>query len=268
MHTYSILDKIKEPHIRRGPFIKGLLKSHDPESLSGLIVSRIENPSTVGPFIAISSTDEQPTDIVWAMIEVEGEEFRKKIAVAVGLILYKMLHNEINPTVPMLSGVFNIIRMSRLTECKVLVYNWLSNNMSVLVDDNHPLKLAYRDGLMTYGRIQDKSELIEAFFYNLWLEGKPYWQSAAFVGLRLQNPKLAMQELPLLASRKLANTAALLNGTWKDELTRSQFEAAIKRGLKDGTSGNVGWAGQLLNTLLEVMSEEQKTTIMTNLHAA
>jgi hypothetical protein len=265
--SYTILDKVKENHIRKTPWLKSLSKTQDPALLADLIAARINDPGKIGPYLPDTSIyKEESTDIIWALIETtEDPNFRKRMSAAVGLLLFKMLNDETKPTTQMLSGVFNIINNSRLDACRTLTWNWLSQNIPVMTDDKHALKVAYREGLMAFARIQARNELTEIFWLNIWRQGTTFWHPVAFMGLRMQNPKLAMNELPLFASRKLDSAAALLSGAWKDENSRNQLECAIKRGLKD-QSGQ--WAGKLLNALLGAIDDEQKEQLMLALKAA
>ena len=257
-----ILNKVKEKHTRKDSWMRDLLKSYAPEYLASLIQKRIENPNKIGPYLAImANPKEEPTDIIWALIETEEPVFRAKMEPAVGLLLYKMLRGELKETPELLSGVFNIIYESRLTGCQTLVYNWLQERLPILTKEKSSFQIPYRDGLMAFARIQGKSEQTELFWRNLWLQSKSTYHAAAFVGLRIQSPQTAAEELPLFARRKVENKGLILFGMWNEFTSRPILESAIKRGLKD--DGN--WAGQLLNTLLGTMSEENKEQLLLNM---
>ncbi|WP_437754629.1 hypothetical protein [Sorangium sp. So ce1389] len=58
---------------------------------------------------------------------------------------------------------------------------------------------------------------VRDFWRRLWLDGPTAWHPRAFVGLRLQDPKAAVEELPLLMTRARAlghDPGPLLQGMW------------------------------------------------------
>lgn len=253
---------INEKHIRKDSWVKDLRKTFSPELLANLIQKRIEFPSTTGPYIR-SISDELSVDIIIAFIS-EEIEYRRKLTPAVGLLLYKLLYKEMTVSHEILRGIFLIIRDTRLVECRELVYNWLKENSNVLVSTDQKWKITYRDGLFAYAQIQFKDDFIKDWWLNLWKKGISFWWIVSFLGLRIQNPALACQELPLLISRNVDKTGYLLVGTWRDLEARPLIEKSIRIGINE----NTGWAGYALNSMLEKLSEEDKNKLMTNIKIA
>lgn len=253
---------LNEKFIKKDSWVKEMRKTYNPEVLANLIKKRIEFSGSTGPFVRISE-NELPTDIVDALIS-DSDENRRKITPAVGLLLYKMLHGKIGESHEILRGVFSIIHESKLIECNTLVYNWLQTKFSVLSSTDYKWKETYRDGIMAYAQVQNRSDKeIEAWWYSVWTEGSSVWWPAAFLGLRIQNPDAACAELPVLLSRNPDKLQALLIGTWSDKESRAAFESAIKCGLDN----NTGWAGFALNMVLEKLTEADKEILMLNLKA-
>jgi hypothetical protein len=255
MLNYSIHDK----HIKKDSWVKDMTKTFNPELLSELIKKRIEYPASAGPYVRRDASDELPTDIIDAFI-ADNEEFRKKLEPAVGLLLYKMMHGKMTENHDILRGIFSIIRESKLTECRKLVSNWLVNKYEAGSRDPK-WKHTYRDGMMAYAQIQTKDKTTEEWWSNIWKESSSAWWPAAFLGLRIQNPKAACDELPLLISRNTEKATYLLVGMWTDIKSRGMLERAIKRGLDE----NTGWGGLALNMILERLTEVDRNKIMLNL---
>lgn len=253
---------LTDNHIKRDSWVKDIRKNFNPETLADLIKKRIEFPHSTGPFIRHDS-DEEPSDIVDAFIS-QDEEYRNKLTPAVGLLLYRMLHDKIKEDHNLLRGVFSIIKESKLIECQKLVYTWLCKKWQDddLDSSNSRWCATYRDGLMAFARIQSKGDKeIEKWWQSIWNDDSSIWWAAAFLGLRIQNPDIACKELPLLINRGVDKASYLLVGMWNDEDSRSKMEDAIKRGL----DSNSGWAGLALNMLLEKLSEPDRNKLMLNL---
>ncbi len=203
---------IHEKHIKRDSWVKEINKTYNPEILADLIKKRIEYPSSTGPFIRYNS-DELPSDIIVSFIS-DSEESRKKLVPAIGLLLYRMMHGKMPGHHDVLRGLFSVIRGNKLTECRTLVANWLHNKYAQGSSDGQ-WKQTYRDAMMAYAQIQDKNTATEEWWYNIWKECGSWWWPAAFLGLRIQNPTAACNELQLLISRNIDKTGYLLVGMWK-----------------------------------------------------
>lgn len=253
---------IKQKHIKKDAWVKEMTKAYHPEALADLIEKRITKSVTIGPYVQ-SHNSEEPTDIINAFIQHGSTDFRDKIEPAVGLLLYKMMHGDSKETIEMLKGIFSIIKDSRLRNCHTLVQNWIVTRASYLKSDDLRWKETYRTGMIAFARIQNPNEpAIEKFWFDIWRwsEGNFWWPSS-FLGLRIQNPELACGEFPLLLSRKIEKTPYLLLGMWDDFISRDQLEKSIKIGLDN----NSGWAGLVLNTLLEKLTTDSRDQLMSNL---
>lgn len=250
---------VKERHIRKDKWVREIIRSHNVDLLSDLIKKRIEFPGTTGPTIS-HFQDETSTDIIEALIE-DDDEFRRKIAPAVGLLLYKLMLGKIGESHEILRGVFSIINGSRLTECNDLLYKWLQQNANHLVSDDIRHRMTYREGMMAFARVQRTSKLTEVWWENIWKEGRSYFWTASFYGLMLQNATIAASHLKLLMSRNPDKLGFLLVGMWHNSNSQSAFELSIKQGLET----NEGWAGRMLNILLEKLAEKDKDKIVNNL---
>lgn len=254
----AVLPDIKEKWLRNNPWCKEIIKFYDHERLADAIQKRIQFPNTTGPFV---QAKENPVSVIIAFILGE-DGFREKIAPAIGFLLYKQKNDKMPEDTNLLRGLFTIIRWTKLEDEHILLYNWLTEKAGWLVSNDEAKKYTYREGMIAFALIQKKDPTIELYWHNIWKEGKSFWWQAAFLGLRIQNPKLASEELPLLMSRKLDKSPELLEGMWKDENTKHQLECAIKRGLKS----NDDQYGLMLNQLLEKLTEEQRKELMGNLN--
>lgn len=260
MINYSI----NESHIKRDSWVKSIRKNYGPEQLAELIKKRIDYPASTGPYVR-SHQDEEPSDIIDAFIK-DDEEYRKKLEPAVGLLLYKMMNNEIPENHDLLRGIFSIIKHSKLTNCHSLVYDWLKYKFAVMTMGGNSIngqkwRNTFRDGLLAFAQIQPKDAAIEYWWFNIWRESAIAWWASAFTGLRIQNPVAASKELQLMISRNTDKTVFLLVGMWNDANSRELLETAIRIGLEEDT----GWAGLALNMLLEKLSEKERNQIMLSL---
>jgi len=256
------MSRYSEKHIRKDSWVKKMLRTYNPELLAALIEKRIKHPNSTGPFI---TTNETSVDIINAYSTEGPEDFKEKIEPAVGLLLYKSLHGHMEASNDFLRHLFLIIRESKFVACHTLLQNWINKNASFLTSKRTDKQDAMRDALMAFAKIQNKDSGIEEYWINIWQEGQAHFWPVAFYGLRLQNPESACKELPLLVSRKISNNMdkvqPLISGMWNDLQARPHLERAIKRGLNE----NTGWAGLVLNLVLEKMDEKQKSEVMESL---
>jgi hypothetical protein len=253
-----MLPNIKETWIRRNPWCKEFRHASNSQTLADLIQKRLEYPKTTGPCI-YDHNGEEPSDIIVAFI-LNEPGFRKIAEPAVGLLLWKLKNKQLESK-ELLSGVFDIIRETKLAECSLLLYKWLKENYNYIISDDDKEKKLYRVGMVAYAYIQQKDIAIENYWYNIWKEAKEYWWSAAFLGLRLQNPKLAALELHRLIGRDIAISTQLLVEMWKDERSKSQLEMEIKSGM----DRNSEWSGLALNSILEKLSDSEKAILLINI---
>jgi hypothetical protein len=252
-----MLPNIKDTWIRKNSWCKELRHAANSQTLADLIQKRLEYPQSNGP--SIYGQNEEPSDIIVAFI-LNEPGFRPIAEPAVGLLLWKLKNKQLESK-ELLCGVFDIIREAKLTDCSLLLYKWLKENCNLLISEDEKEKKLYRIGMVAYAYIQQKDIAIECYWYNIWKEGKEYWWQAAFLGLRLQNPKLAASELHLFISRNVKLSSQLLVEMWKDERSKSQLETEIKNGM----NRNSEWSGLALNSILEKITDGEKATLLTNL---
>jgi hypothetical protein len=263
-------DRIKETYVYNHEWVKRLRKGSDLEDIGKAIQDRIEWPNITGPYIH-QEENESSVDIIAALVDLEPD-LHDKIEKAVGLMLYKMKHGDIGPSQKIYQGIFSIIRTNQFFECATLVHNWIKENESLVKPlspnlkfyEREPLEAkrnSFKDALHAFAYVQDKSQELEAWWFNLWYDTEMFYQFYAFIGLRRQNPLMAVKEIPLLLDRKLTNTATLLAWFWRDEASKKVFVNTIR----DGVNNNEKWAGIAMNTALEKMWPIEKEELMISL---
>lgn len=262
MISQQLKTRAKEPYILKDKWVKALThKASDPEELATVIENRIKSPNIHGPHI-FNTQDEYSTDIICAYVELMPE-LRSKVQTAVGLLLFRMLYNEITETRDLLEGVFSIIEECDLSQCHILLFKWLRDKKeSVFSSDDRLWKLTYRMGMIAFAIIQPKNQEIECYWKDIWASDSNYFWGAAFRGIYKCNPNYAAMELPLLISRSGNNTEYSLLGMWRDGISRSHLERAIKIGLN---SKETQFAGLALNMLVDKLNEEHRDQLMTSL---
>lgn len=248
--------------IKKDSWIKNVKKTYNPELLADLIKKRIEFPHSTGPLYRFNS-DELPSDIIDTIIAY-SQENRDKLAPAVGLLLYNMIHGKLTETYDLLQNIFSIIQNSKLTECETLVREWMFKNGEMTTSHDVKRKRTYRNAMMAYAVTQSKDLEIESWWLRVWRGSVSTWWLPSFMGLRVQNPALACNELRLLVDRKSDNIDYILLGTWYDRNARALFESSIRNGIEE----NAPWAGFALNTLLGKLALPERDVLMMNLKTA
>ena len=243
-------------------WVKKMLRIQDPGPLAELIEERIKWPANTGPYI-LPSTDEKGIDIISEMVETIPD-FRKKAENAIGLILWKMLHGKMDEKPELLYGAWGLIRNNNLSDCGILVHDWICKNTQYLKADNkHGVEL-YIYALFTFGTIQPTSDKnIETYWLGLWKDAKPQFWAAAFSGLRKQNPITAIGELPLLIKRNTSNVGAHLTAMLSDELCWP----SLKHELKAGIDKDQEYCGMALNILLSKLTKPEQLKVIGQLQS-
>ena len=242
--------------IRKDGWVKDLTRTHDPEELTKLIIKRIQYSATVGP--SLKHIDkESPIDILVSFIE-KKDEFRKKLTPAVGLILYKMINGEMKEENDILRGVFDIIHGARMVDCFKLVRKWTLRRNDLLTSEKENEQLVYRGAMMALARIQPKDKDLETYWMAVWRGDKTSYWRAAFTGLRLQNPDVAIQEIPRLIERNDDKTSYLLRAMLANEDSKPLLEKALRFGINNGEL----WSAKSLNLILKDIDEKTKTEVL------
>lgn len=252
---------LNEGYIKRDSWVKALKKAYLPDDIAALIEKRIQSPNMNGPHVR-SVDGETAVDIVSTFM-LKDEHCRKKIAPAVGLLLYNLLEERINITHELLRGVFTIIRDTKLKECFMLLWKWLKKNEQALSCDDLKWKTTYKHAMYAFAYIQRLGDTeIENWWMNIWNNGSSFWWGVAFIGLRVQNPIFAITQLEnLIKVRRYEKTASILTEMFADEQSRALLETAISVGIKE----NSGWAGNALNQLYGNLGAEQRDKMMESL---
>jgi hypothetical protein len=252
---------VDEKWIRKDSWVKDLLKTYNPEQLAELIEKRIDRPNFVGPYPRYSQ-NETSTDIIDAFI-ASDLPLRNRIASAIGFIIYNILHGKKTVNHNILPSVFSIISNSQLIECRLLLARWLEANKNKINNDStnwdkSQWEKTYREAMMAFARIQEKDDLTEMYWLNLWRSDTSFAWAAAFMGLRIQNPLAACNELHLLIERKLDKAQYLMVGMWRDNNAKEPLINTLKNSIKS----DQGWGGLVLNTILSQLNSEEKTEAM------
>lgn len=247
--------KIDDAGILNDPWVKKFVQTFDAATLASLIAERLTSAS-VGPYVSIHS-DEQRSDIIDAFIASGNSLFRTKLEPAVANILYKALNNPSQgyQTDCVLTGIFSIIKNSKLVACRKLMMDWLAKQVSLLTSTYNSEKRLYYQAMFAYANIQEKrAALVEDWWLNIWKEGDSYFWSAAFYGLRHQNYETALKQIPLLIERrtKMEKAPAHLYHMWADD--KDWFEHEIRTELEKET----GYAGMAINILIQRTNEEER----------
>jgi hypothetical protein len=252
---------LDDSFIKRDAWVKALKKAYLPDEIAALIEKRVQSPHMNGPFIR-SIDGETAVDIV-SNFMLKEEHYRKKIAPAVGLLLYNLLEERINVTHELLRGVFTIIKDTKLQECFLLLWKWLKKNEQALACDDIKWKTTYKHAMYAFAYVQHSGDTeIENWWMQIWNNGSSFWWGVAFIGLKVQNPVFASTQLEnLIKVRRYEKTTPILTEMFADKQSRELLETAISVGIKE----NSGWAGYALNQLWGSLGAEERNKMMESL---
>lgn len=242
-------------------WVRDIKSSYRHELVAKLIEDRLTTPAKVGPYYW-EGGKELPTDILVALAD-DSPELRSKICGAAEILLCDASIGLDTFPAPVLSQIFTLVKDCGFSgTCTDVVFDWLMTNNELTDTDSQPLRELYRSALLCMTRIQDSdSQPMTEFWMSFWRDTNEYWWSIAFLGLRMQNPSLACEELPVMLRRKLPHTGHVLAGMWVDLKCRFEFVDALRTGLQRTT----GWAGLAVNDAYGVLIDTDRKMLLASI---
>ncbi|XXX75594.1 hypothetical protein WMF30_48885 [Sorangium sp. So ce134] len=176
---------------------------------------RLAEPGAEGP--PLDDRRGEGAEEVFEGIAREDPDFRLRLEETIAAYFKSP---EASPTSeaarPVLRGMLEIVPRLGLTGTFTPLRAWLARHEAALAAD--PTSVLGRAvlGALAVPQPTGIADLRD-FWRRLWRDGPAAWHPRAFVGLRLQDPKAAAEELPLLLERARAlgqDPGPLLQGMW------------------------------------------------------
>ncbi|HTN91699.1 MAG TPA: hypothetical protein VL242_48860 [Sorangium sp.] len=183
--------------------------------LLGFLCKRLAQPAAEGP--PLDDRRGEGAEEVFEAIAREDPEFRLRLEETIASYFKSPEASPTSEAVrPILRGMLEIVPRLGLTGTFTPLRAWLARHDAALAAD--PTSVLGRAVLGALAVSQPTGITdVRDFWRRLWLDGPTAWHPRAFVGLRLQDPKAAAGELPLLMTRARAlgqDPGPLLQGMW------------------------------------------------------
>lgn len=176
---------------------------------------RLAQPGAEGP--PLDDRRGEGAEEVFEAIAREDPDFRLRLEETIASYFKSPEASPTSETArPVLRGMLEIVPRLGLTGAFTPLRAWLARHEAALVAD--PTSVLGRTVLGALAVSQPTGIAdVRDFWRRLWRDGPTAWHPRAFVGLRLQDPKAAAEELPLLMKRATAlgqDPGPLLQGMW------------------------------------------------------
>jgi len=186
--------------------------------LLGWILRRVKHPYDEGPFL--DDRDSEGSEQVFERLAAEDENFRARLDETARHYFADDVSNPARPeTIPVTRAMFDLVQRRALSGAYPTIRAWFAQHDSVLRADSGGYLARAALGALAMSQLPGVADTRD-FWLNLWKNGPPVWQPRAFIGLRLQNPIAAAQEIPELMRRAEAarqDPGALLHGLWNQQ---------------------------------------------------
>lgn len=184
-------------------------------ALLELLKGRLARPYDEGP--ALDDRRGEGPEEIFEELAREDAGFRLRLEEAIaGYFKSADASPDHEEARPVIRGMLEVIPRLALTGAFTPLRTWLKQHEAALVAD--PTAVLGRAALGALATSQPTGlEEVRDFWLGWWREGPPAFQPRAFIGLRLQDPKTAVGELPLLMQRaeeQKQNPGPLLQGMW------------------------------------------------------
>ncbi|WP_437674178.1 hypothetical protein [Sorangium sp. So ce131] len=185
-----------------------------PELLS-LLCRRLAQPDAEGP--PLDDRRGEGAEEVFEVIARADAGFRLRLEEAIASYFKSEEASPISEAArPVIRGMLEIVPRLALTGAFTPLRAWLARHEAPLAAD--PTAVLGRAALAALAVSQPTGIAdVRDFWMCWWREGPTAWQPRAFIGLRLQDPKAAAEELPLLMQRARSlgqDPGPLLQGMW------------------------------------------------------
>lgn len=188
------------------------------------IIRRIGRPYDEGPML--DSREGEEPDGVFEHLATEDELFRARLDATASMYFAGPMSNpEIDSSIPVIHALLGLVQRRALSGAHASIRGWLAQHDRFLRDE--PGAYTARAALGALATTQPRGiDDMRQFWLRLWQNGPELWQPRAFIGLRLQDPVTAANEIPELIRRTEAekqDPGALLHGLWNQPGGKEAF---------------------------------------------
>jgi hypothetical protein len=197
------------------PWTEAIRAASSGPELLAFLCRRLTPSSDEGP--ALDDRRGEGPEEVFERLAHEDEDFRVRLEETIaGYFKSPESRPNEDAAKPVIRGLLETIARLALTGVFSPLRAWLSRNKTALLT---PSLLAMGRAALSALAGSQPTGLAEprAYWLRLWQSGPEAWQPRAFIGLRLQDPETAVNELPLVLRRARAlgqDPGALLHGLW------------------------------------------------------
>jgi hypothetical protein len=197
--------------------------------LLGFLVRRFSTPQHEGP--PLNERHGEGVEDIFIELATQDEGFRSRLDETIAGYLHSDGADPVDANArPVIRGVLEIVGARSLPISGAQVRAWLARHEATLRDEpDAVLGRAALDALAT-AQIRGTSDGRD-FWLNIWRNGPKAWQWRAFIGLRLQDPRTAVSEIPELLRRLEAQNTdprPMLLGMWKQPEGRPVLEEWLR----------------------------------------
>jgi hypothetical protein len=200
-----------------------------PELLAWL-AKRLTRPYDEGPIL--DDRRGEGAEEVFEEMSAAEEAFRARLDQTIAEYFKSPAANPAkNAAVPVLRGLLEMVQRLAVTRAFAPIRAWFQQHEAELrAEAGAYLARAALSALAT-SQPRGLSD-VRGFWLHWWRNGPPPWQPRAFIGLRLNDPRAAADEIPLLMRRAREqgqDPRALLQGMWNQPDSREALSAWLER---------------------------------------
>jgi hypothetical protein len=199
-----------------------------PELLDWL-AKRFTRPYDEGPILD-DRRGEGPEE-VFEQMAAGDEAFRARLDKTIADYFESPAANPADKAiVPVLRGLLEMVQRLALTRAFAPLRAWLQQLEAELRAEGGAYLARAALGALATSQPRGLSD-VRDFWLHWWRNGPPPWQPRAFIGLRLNDPRAAADEIPLLVRRareQNQDPRALIQGMWNQPDGREALSAWLQ----------------------------------------
>ncbi len=198
--------------------------------LLGWLVKRLTRPYDEGP--VLDDRRGEGAEEVFEQMSAGDEAFRARLDKTVADYFESPAANPADKAaVPVLRGILEMVQRLALTRAFAPIRAWLQQFEAELRAESGGYIARAALGALATSQPRGLAD-VRDFWLHWWRSGPPPWQPRAFIGLRLNDPRAAADEIPILVRRAREqgqDPGALLQGMWNQPDGREALEAWLRQ---------------------------------------
>ncbi|UQA62138.1 hypothetical protein [Polyangium aurulentum] len=146
-----------------------------------------------------------------------------------------------NTAYPVIRALLETVQRLGLTGVNAPLRAWLQEHEAALLAEEEAYLARAALGALATSQPQNVKDMRD-FWLRLWRSSPPLWQPRAFMGLRLQDPRAAAEEIPLLLRRvreRHQHPGPILHGMWNQQHGRDALLDWLRRNNQSAEAAEV-----------------------------